>query len=427
METVRLDREVQQTTAQNGVVVLSERVPSVRSAAVGIWVRTASVHEPRPKMGVSHLLEHLVFKGTARRSAHDIALALEARGGGLDAYTSRDTTAFQARVLDADLPRAMDVLTDLVRRPALREADLDLERNVVLEEINTVQDTPDDLVFDLSAEALWPDHPFGYSILGTRESVGALAAGDLADLHRRAYVPSNCVIAAAGNVDHEALLGLAAAEGWFEAPAARDALPAAPPPAPAVRGFEARYEKDSAQTHIVFSTDTVPFADLRKFPLMVLSNVFGGGMSSRLFQRVREELGLAYSVYAFTNFFSYMGVLGVYVGTQPKTAARAAEAIRAEFAKLAREGLAEDALEQAKRQTEGQLMLTLESPSARMYRLAASAVHQEPYRSLDQLLGLIQGITPEQVAEAAAEFFDPARQSVVWLGPNGTHRNGEPR
>ena len=427
METVRLDREVQQTTAANGVVVLSERVPSVRSAAVGIWVRTASVHEPRPKMGVSHLLEHMVFKGTERRSAHDIALALESRGGSLDAYTSRDTTAFQARVLDADLPRAMDVLTDLVCRPVLRDADLELERNVVLEEINTVLDTPDDLVFDLSAEALWPSHPFGYSILGTRETVSALAADDLADLHRRAYVPSNCVIAAAGNVDHEALLGLVAAEGWFAAPAGDGHIPARPKQVPAVRGAEVRQQKDSAQTHIVFSTDTVPFADPRKFPLMVLSNVFGGGMSSRLFQRIREELALAYSVYAFTNFFSHMGVLGVYVGTQPKTAAQAADAIRAEFAKLAREGLTDEALNEAKLQTEGQLMLALESPAARMYRLAASAVHGEPYRSFDQLLGEVQAVTRERVAATAAEFFDPARQTVVWLGPNGTQGNGEPR
>lgn len=422
METVRLDREVHQTTAANGVVVLSERVPSVRSAALGIWVRTASVHEPRPKMGVSHLLEHMVFKGTERRSAQEIALALESRGGSLDAYTSRDTTAFQARVLDQDLPRAMDVLTDLVRRPVLREPDLELERKVVLEEINTVQDTPDDLVFDLSAEALWPGHPFGYSILGTRDTVAALATRDLAELHRRAYVPSNCVIAAAGNVDHEALLGLAAAEGWFAAPAGNGNVPAAPQEIAAVRGSEVRQHKDSAQTHIVFSTDTVPFSDRRKYPLMVLSNVFGGGMSSRLFQRIREELGLAYSIYAFTNFFSRMGVLGVYVGTQPKTAGQAADAIRAEFAKLAKEGLTDEALEQAKLQTEGQLMLALESPTAKMYRLAASAVHGDAYRSLDELLKEVQAVTRESVAGIAAEFFDPDRQTVVWLGPNG---NGE--
>src|SRR6266702_2665308 len=216
METVQLDREIFQTRAPTGVIVLSERVPSVRSAAVGIWVRSASAHEARPKMGVSHLLEHMVFKGTERRSAQDIALALESRGGSLDAYTSRDTTAFQARVLDSDLPRALDVLTDLVRNPVLRSSDLELERNVVLEEINTVEDTPDDQVFDLSYQTLWPKHSYGYSILGTRDTVSALSTDDLKQLHGRAYFPANCVIAAAGNLTHEGLLEQLAKQGWFE-------------------------------------------------------------------------------------------------------------------------------------------------------------------------------------------------------------------
>src|SRR6059036_4243015 len=215
METVRLDREIFQTTAPSGVIVLSERVPSVRSAALGVWVRTASAHESAPTMGVSHLLEHMVFKGTERRTAQEIALALEARGGSLDAYTSRDTTAFQARVLDADLPRALDVLTDLVRHPLLRSSDLELERNVVLEEINTVEDTPDDQVFDLAYQTLWPKHSYGYSILGTRDTVGAMSTSYLKQLHDRAYFPANCVIAAAGNMTHERLLELLGEQGWF--------------------------------------------------------------------------------------------------------------------------------------------------------------------------------------------------------------------
>jgi predicted Zn-dependent peptidase len=418
METVQLDRDVFETKVPNGVTVVSERVASVRSAAVGIWVRTASVHEPRHLMGVSHLLEHMVFKGTTRRSAREIALELEARGGSLDAYTSRDTTAFQARVLDADLPRALDVLTDLVRRPALRDADLDLERNVILEEINTVQDTPDDLVFDLTAEALWPDHPYGYSILGTRDTVTTLSTDDLRRLHDRAYHPANCVIAAAGNVEHGALLEQVGAQGWLDAPNGNGRAPGPPPAAAAVRGREVRHPKDTAQTHIVLATDSVRFSDPRKYPLMVLSNVFGGGMSSRLFQRIREELGLAYAVYSFSSFHGHAGVLGVYVGTQPRTAAQAAEAIREEYAKLARNGLAPDALEQAKQQTQGQLTLMLESPTARMYRVAGLAVHGEPYRSLDQTLAQIAALTPREAADVAAEFFAPDRQTLVWLGPN---------
>jgi len=422
METVRLDREIHQTTAPGGVLVLSELVPSVRSAAVGIWVRSASAHEPRPKMGVSHLLEHMVFKGTERRTAQEIALALEARGGSLDAYTSRDTTAFHARVLDADLPRALDVLTDLVRNPALRTSDLELERKVVLEEINTVEDTPDDQVFDLSYETLWPEHPYGYTILGTRDTVGALSAGDLKQLHGRAYFAANCVIAAAGNLTHEQLLEELGRQGWFDRATGNGQreTPLMTPVSPAVHGSESRHHKDTAQTHIVFATDTFAYADPRKYALLVLANVFGGGMSSRLFQRIREELGLAYAIYAFTSFYRQMGVTGVYVGTQPQTAAQAAAAIRAEYAKLAREGLRGDALAEAKQQTQGQLMLSLESPAARMYRLAGFAVYGEPYQSLDQVLATVAGLTEDEVAAVAAEFFAPERQTVVWLGPEGS-------
>lgn len=422
METVQLDPEIFQTTAPNGVRVLSERVPSVRSAAVGIWVRSASAHEPRPKMGVSHLLEHMVFKGTERRSAQQIALSLESRGGALDAYTSRDTTAFQARVLDRDLPRALDVLTDLVRHPVLRTSDLELERKVVLEEINTVLDTPDDQVFDLSYQALWPEHAYGYSILGTRDTVSALSADDLKHLHDRAYFPGNCVIAAAGNLTHAQLLDELGRQGWFDgdrtSATAREPAPAVARVPPAVRGREARHDKDSAQTHIVFATDSVAYADRRKYALLVLGNVFGGGMSSRLFQRVREELGLAYAIYAFTSFYREGGVAGVYVGTQPRTAGEAVAAIREQYAKLAVEGLSGDALAEAKLQTQGQLMLSLESPSARMYRLASFPLYGEPYRTLDQVLAAVGELPAEEMAAVAAEFFDPDRQTVVWLGPN---------
>jgi len=359
----------------------------------------------------------MVFKGTERRTAQQIAVALEARGGSLDAYTSRDTTAFQARVLDSDLPRALDVLTDLVRHPVLRASDLELERNVVLEEINTVEDTPDDQVFDLSSKTLWPEHPYGYSILGTRDTVGAMSTSDLKQLHERAYYPANCVIAAAGNVEHDRLLEDLGKLAWFDrASDVQRATPPVVPIPPAVRGTEVRHAKDTAQTHIVFATDSVRYADRRKYALLVLANVFGGGMSSRLFQRIREELGLAYAIYAFTSFYREVGVTGVYVGTQPKTAAQAAAAIREEYAKLARTGLMGEALAEAKQQTQGQLMLSLESPSARMYRLAGFPVHGEPYQSLDQVLAAVAGLTDEEMAGVAAEYFAPERQTVVWLG-----------
>ncbi|MEX0690702.1 MAG: pitrilysin family protein [Gemmatimonadales bacterium] len=415
MRSERLDEGLYRTVLDNGVTVLSEALPRVRSTAVGIWVRRSSVHEVPEQMGISHLLEHMVFKGTERRTARDIALALESRGGSLDAFTSRDHTAYQARVLDEDLPRAVDVLTDLVRHPMLRQADLDLERRVVLEEISTVEDTPDDLVFDLHARSMWPDHPYGFSILGTRDSVGTLAAADLQSLHRGSYHPRHVVIAAAGSLEHEALLKLLGKFGWMGFEPGPEPPAIAPVP-PAWRG-EQRMARDSQQTHIVLGTDTFPYRDSRRLPLLLLTTVFGGGMSSRLFQRVREELGLAYAVFAFQSFYRETGVAGVYVGTAPRTAEQAAEVIRDEMARLAREGLSADEVAEAKQQVKGQVTLGLESTTARMYRLAGFPLHDQPYRTIDETLHELDTVTVGQVADVAAEYFDPARQTAVWLGP----------
>lgn len=415
MQTARLDEGLYRTVADNGVTVLSEVLPGVRSTAVGIWLRTASAHESRAKMGVSHLLEHMVFKGTERRSARDIALALEVRGGSLDAFTARDHTAYQARVLDEDLPRALDVLTDLVRNPVLRETDLALERKVVLEEISTVEDTPDDLVFELHAETLWPEHSYGFPILGTRDTVRALGTADLRALHDRAYHPRQAVIAAAGSLNHDILLKLLAKAGWFTLPPGPD--PVAVPPVPPARRTVRRVPRDGAQSHLVLGTDTFPYRDGRRTALILLTTVLGGGMSSRLFQRVREELGLAYTVYAFQSFYRHSGVAGVYVGTHPSTAAEALEAIRTELGALARGGLGADELADARQQVRGQVTLSLESPTARMYRLAGFPLHEEEYLTLDQTLAEIDAVSADDVAAVAAEFFDPDRQTVVWLGP----------
>jgi len=416
VETIRLDQGLFRTVAPNGLTILTELLPGVRSVAVGVWVRTASAHEPRGKMGVSHLLEHMVFKGTERRTARQLALELEVRGGSLDAYTSRDHTNYQAHVLDEDLPRALDVLTDLVRRPLLRDEDLALERNVVLEEIATVDDTPDDIVFELFSERLWPEHPYGYSILGTRETVGGLSATDLQSVHRRGYYPGNCVIAAAGRVDHEEIVALLAREGWFDSAGRVEPLPAIAP-LPAKRGELHRIERDSAQVHMVFGTDTFPYRDRRRFALSIITNAFGGGMSSRLFQRIREELGLAYAVYAYQQLYRAAGVSAVYIGTQPSTADQAEEAIRAEFALLGRDGLSAEDVVTGRQQLKGQVMLSLESPVSRMNRLATLVLHGEEYRPLDAILAEIDAVTQGDIAAITQEFFDPDRQTVVRLGP----------
>jgi predicted Zn-dependent peptidase len=408
--------DLRRTVLPNGLTVLSESMPGVRSVAFGAWVRAASIHETRERMGVSHLLEHMVFKGTSARSARDIALALEQLGGSLDAYTAREHTSYQARVLDEHLEQAADVLADLVFRPALRADDLKLERKVVLEEISMVDDTPDDLVFELHNEALWGQHPYGYSILGTRDSVSALGVKDLRALHARAYHPPHLVVAAAGHLEHDALLEALDRTGWASAPRGDELPLTTVPPTPAAPHVR-HVERAGAQTHVVIGSPTVPYSDPRRYAIVLVGVLLGGGMSSRLFQRVREELGLAYSVYGFQSFHVDTGLHGVYVATAPATAKQAVDAIQEELARVAREGLNDVDLASAKSQLKGQLTLSLESPSSRMYRAAGTELYGEPYRTLDETLALIDAITSDDVAAVSRDFFDPARQTILSLGP----------
>jgi predicted Zn-dependent peptidase len=415
VEREQLDERLVRVVAPSGLRVLTEVLPGVRSAAVGIWVRSGSAHERPEQMGISHLLEHMVFKGTERRTARELALELEGRGGTLDACTARDHTWFQAHVLDADLPVAVEVLTDLVRRPLLRPSDLELERQVVLEEIAGVADAPDDLVFELHARALWPTHGYGYSILGTPETVSEITADDLRAAHAAGYYPGNCIIAAAGSVGVDQLLAVLEREGWLEE---EPAIPPRPPVDTPVaeRGREVQLERETHQCHLVIGTDTLAASDPRRYALALLTAVLGGGMSSRLFQRVREELGLAYAIFAYQHLYRVAGQIGVYCATQPETSAQALDAIVSEYAALAREGLRPDELTAGRQQLKGQVMLGLESPMSRMHRLANLELIGEPYRPLDDLLGQIDAVGAEEVAALAAEFLDPARQTVARLG-----------
>ena len=407
---------LRRTVLSNGLTVLSEHMPGVRSVALGAWVRAASLNETPEVMGVSHMLEHMVFKGTEKRSAKDLALALEILGGSLDAYTSREHTSYQARVLDEHVEIAADVLADLVFNPLLRQSDLELERKVVLEEINTVDDTPDDLVFELHGEQLWGQHPYGYRILGTRDSVSSLTTADLRALHDRAYHPGNVVVAASGNIEHDELVRILENTGWTQA-GSRDSRPPSPPPAVPSPTSVRHVERDGAQTHIVFGSPTVAHGDPRRHALGLVGMLLGGGMSSRLFQRIREDLGLAYSVYTFQSFHRDSGNHGIYVGTAPETAAQAAEAIREELATISENGLSEEELAAGKSQLKGQITLSLESVSSRMYRAAGVELYDEEYKTLDELLALVDGISRETVAEVSRDFFSPKEQTVVSLGP----------
>jgi predicted Zn-dependent peptidase len=367
-------------------------------------------------MGVSHLLEHMVFKGTERRSAKQIALELEALGGSLDAYTSREHTVYQARVLDEHLTQAADVIADILFRPLLRTSDLALERKVVLEEIGMVEDTPDDLVFELHNEMIWGEHPYGHSILGTRDTVRQLGVRALRELHARAYHPPQLVVAAAGNVEHGRLLEILDETGWITMPRGREerlVAPAMVPVAPAIK----HTPREGAQTHVVLGSRVMSYAEPRRYALVLLSMLLGGGMSSRLFQRVREELGLAYSVYTFQQFYADTGMHGVYVATAPGTARAALDAILEELSAVAANGLPDDELSMGKSQLKGQMTLSLESVSARMYRAAAVELYGEPYRTLDESLALVDAVTGNEVAQVAREFFSPEAQSILSLGP----------
>jgi predicted Zn-dependent peptidase len=402
------------TALDNGVQVLCERIPGVRSAAVGVWVRQGSAHEVERDTGASHLLEHMVFKGTERRTAAEIALALEGLGGSLDAYTSREHTSYQARVLDEHLPEALDVLADLVLSPLLRESDLVLEREVVLEEIAQVEDTPDDLVFELHNATLWRGHPYGRSILGTKESVSTMTSERLREVHASRYCGANLIVAGTGNLEHDDFIERV--HSLFGAVPKGTATGTLEDPAGTRSGIE-RSRRDSAQTHIVFGTDIPGHAHPDRYALALLSSALGGGMSSRLFQKVREELGLCYSVYTYQSFYSLSGVAGVYLGTRPGTAEKAAAAVRDELARAAAEALGEEELEQTKSQVKGQIVLSLESSGARLHRLASFALHEEPLLGLGVLLEKIDAVSVADVRRVASTYCAPHRYLELRLGP----------
>ncbi len=408
---------VRRTDCANGLTVLSEFVPGRRTVAFGAWVRFGALHESAEHMGLAHLLEHMVFKGTARRSARDLAFALETLGGSLDAYTEREFTSYQARVLDRHLPVAVDVIGDLVFHARLSTEDLALERQVILEEIAMVEDTPDDVVFDLHNEAVWGTHPHAHRILGTPETVGALTADHLQALRAAHYRPGGLVVAAAGNVTHEELLELLGAHGWLDQPASEVPSLVVPVPVPQLAVSRHVPRKDIAQVHLVLGADGPRHGDPNRYAFELLSTLLGGGMSSRLFQRVREELGYAYSVYHFHSPYGDVGHHGVYLASAPASAQKALDAVREIVAEVAANGLPEEEVLAGRQQLAGQLMMSMESVSARMYRAATSALYHEPVRTVDEMLASVDAIDPASVAAVAQRYLDPERMTLVSHGP----------
>ncbi len=409
---------VSRTVLPNGLSVLSEFVPGVRSVAIGAWVRSGSMHERADQMGIAHLLEHMVFKGTRKYTAKELALSLEVLGGSLDAYTTREHTSFQARVLDEHLPEAADVLFELCFQPLLRAEDLKLERKVILEEIAMVDDTPDDVVFELHASRMYPGHEYGHMILGTPATVKRITAEDLRALHERTYHPPQIVLAAAGNVTHERLLDVLEQAGWATRErGVAEWLPAPGAPSVFTHNYHHVKRKDIAQTHIVLACDAPEHASPERNAIAVASALLGGGMSSRLFQQVREELGLAYNVYSFYNTFLDNGQHGVYLATAPEQAREAYAVVRAEMERVAAGAMTDEEIATGISQLKGQLVLSLEGVSSRLYRAAEVALYDEPYRPVDALLAELDAVTPAQVRAACAAYLDPAQCSVLSLGP----------
>ncbi len=411
--TEKLDNGVFRTVLPSGTVVLSEHMESIRSITIGFWFRQGRVHEAETELGASHLLEHMVFKGTARRSPRELAWAIERLGGTLDAYTTHEATAYHARIPAEELNVALDVLTDLTFYPLLRESDLRLEREVVLEEIAATEDVPAEVAFEKHARFLYDGHPYGEPIIGTRESVTALSAENLSAVHRKVYQPGNLVVAAAGNIEHVALVdSLQALLPEGETPVSEKPVEV-PTGSIGVRRVE---QGGGRQIHIVTGGLSTSYKDPLRYALLVTSTALGEGMSSRLFQRIREELGLSYTVYSFHGFFSEIGHVGAYVATRPESAAAAHNALFSELATIAVDGITIEELEDTRTQLKGQILISLESPGARMNRLAGVALYDQPYRTLDEVASRIDMVSLDQCKEAAC-YFDPTRLATLELAP----------
>ncbi|WP_018655147.1 M16 family metallopeptidase [Actinomadura flavalba] len=409
---------VRRTVLPGGLRVITEEIPGVRSAAFGIWANVGSRDETPADAGASHFLEHVLFKGTPRRSALEISAAIDAVGGDLNAFTAKEYTCYYARVLDADLPLAVDVVADMVAASLNRPEDVDAERGVILEEIHMRDDDPGDLIHDEFSTALYGDVPIGRPILGTIDSINALSRDAVHAYYRRHYVPSNLVVSAAGNLDHDTVVRLVA-----------DAFaphldPSGPPPAPprlggdpvAVSPTTVVLDKDTEQAHIVLGGAGLARTDERRFALGVLNAALGGGMSSRLFQEIREKRGLAYSVYSYTAQYADTGVFGVYAGCQPGKADEVLSLCRDGVAEVAANGLTAEELERGKGQARGGMVLGLEDTGSRMSRIGKSELVYETLLPVDEVIARIDAVTLDDVAAVAADVLTRP-QALTVIGP----------
>jgi predicted Zn-dependent peptidase len=417
--TPEYDPDVQEyvlSELDSGERLITERVPSVRSVSLGFWIAAGSRDEPEGKAGVTHFIEHLLFKGTRAYDAQRVAEVFDEMGGELNAATSREHTVVYARVPDRHLEDALDVMADMVFSPAF--TDIDSEREVVLEEIAMVEDAPQDLVHDLLSAAVFADRPLGRPVIGRADVISSISRRSIAAYHRRAYVAGNVVLAAAGNLKHDQLRRLLeqAAHQRVEPPARRTRVrsPLVREPAPGIRFLE----KDTEQFHVCIGAPGISRSDRRRFAASLLDAILGGSASSRLFQEIREKRGMAYAVYSFGSQYTDTGLVGVYVGTREENLEPCLQIVAEQITDIAAGNLRERELQRAKENLKGRIALSMESTSNRMSRLGRSLITDTELLSLDRVIAEIDAVEPLMLAELAEVLLDSGRLSAAGVGPS---------
>jgi predicted Zn-dependent peptidase len=408
LTTSRIRRE----TLANGLRLVTEAMPHVRSVSVGVWLTRGSRHEPSERAGIAHFVEHMLFKGTTTRTAEDIAQQVDSIGGQLDAFTSKEYAGYYIKVLDEHLPIAINLLSDLVSNPTFAPDEIEREKKVILEEIKMVEDTPDDLVHEIFAEGFWNGHPLGRPILGTPDSVSALDYTSLRHYFTDAYVARNFVVVAVGNLEHGKLRALIE-HAFHSIPKSGSQIEDERPSVTA--SVQVRH-KELEQSHVCFGTPALPQNHPDRYAAYALNTVLGGSMSSRLFQNVREKRGLAYAVFSSLSAYQDSGAFSIYAGCANEAVRELIDVVVAEIRQLKREPLGADELRRAKDHLKGSLMLNLESTSSRMSHLARQEIYRDRSDTLDEMLAAIERVTVSDVARLAADFFRDGSLAVTVLG-----------
>lgn len=392
-------------TLENGLHVVGERLPYLRSVSIGVWMRVGSMMETPAENGLSHFLEHMVFKGTEKRSTRDIAEEMDAVGGQMNAFTGKDCTCFYAKVIDEDLPLAVDILSDMTLHASLDETEFNKERGVILEEISMEEDSPEDVVHELLSRIQFGDQAAGMPILGPAEQIAAYTRDDLANYRARHYHPENCVVALAGNYDPEQVLALMQQYfGEWKKSGQRQTVPPMQP----IPGQKAAKEKDTEQLHICLGYPGTFLGSDELYPMSVMNNLLGGAMSSRLFQKIREEMGMAYSIYTYPSTYVGCGTFAVYAGVSPKNGHAVLDETLKQLDLLCRDGVTEKEFREAKNQLRGSYLLGLESPGSRMQSMGRGQLHLDRCMTPEETVAKIEAVTIESVNAVARRIFSNA-------------------